>query len=87
MSHRVIAFDTLDTESTAEIQALDAADLEGLGRENRESGLDVNLAGAQLVSGQVRIAVRGCDDLEVIQHYFKRPVRWVTRRELLASAR
>tara|TARA_R110001583_G_scaffold42134_8_gene133983 strand:- start:964 stop:1149 length:186 start_codon:yes stop_codon:yes gene_type:complete len=57
-----------------------------LGREFDESGLVVDLAGAKLIDGEIRIAVMGCFELESIQYYFSQPIRWVTRRELLASA-
>ena len=59
-SHKtiVIAFETTDFETVAEIQACDAADLHGLSEAHRDTGMDVNLAGAQIQSGIVSITYR-----------------------------
>lgn len=77
MSHKtiVIAFETTDFETVAEIQACDAADLHGLSEAHRDTGMDVNLAGAQIQSGIVSITVTNPLDLDGIQHYFNRRIR------------
>lgn len=87
MVHRVIAFKALDIANTADTQARSVADTEGLNCEYQERGLFVDLAGAQIVAGEIRIGVVGTGSLESIQRHFNCPVRWVSRRELLQVAR
>jgi hypothetical protein len=84
-NHRVIAFATTDLESTPDIQALDAADVDGLGREHRDSGLDVHLKDAQLRGEEVWVPIAGPGGLDSVQHYFSPKVRWVSRGEMLKS--
>lgn len=84
-THRVIAFATTDLESAPEIQAMDAADVDGLGREYRDSGLDVHLTDAQRRGEEIWVPIAGPGDLESVQHYFSAKVRWVSRGEMLAS--
>lgn len=85
MTFRVIAFEVEDSETPAKIQALEAADINGLSLEFQQTGMEVDLTEARMVGCQVRIAVKGSDDIESIQRYFNQPVRWVTRRELLEA--
>jgi hypothetical protein len=84
-THRVIAFATTDLESAPEIQAMDAADVDGLSREYRDSGLDVHLIDAQRRGEEIWVPIAGPGDLESVQHYFSPKVRWVSRGEMLLS--
>lgn len=70
----VIAFETTDSETVTEIQACDATDLHGLSEAHPDTGMDVNVAGAQIQSGMVRITVTNPLDLDEIQHYFNRQI-------------
>lgn len=82
---QAIAFKTTDNESSPELQALDAADIDGLGKMYRETGLDVNLSGAQRRGSEIWVSVAGVSDLDELQHYFTPTIRWVSRAELLNS--
>lgn len=84
-NHCVIAFATTDLESAPDIQALNAADVDGLGRENRDSGLDVHLKDAQRRGEEIWVPIVGAKHLDVVQHYFSPKIRWVSRGEMLKS--
>ncbi|TBW57403.1 hypothetical protein EZI54_07025 [Marinobacter halodurans] len=84
-NHRVIAFPTTDLESAPDIQALDAANVDGLGREYRDSGLDVHLKDAQRRGEEIWVPIAGPGELETVQHYFSPKVRWVSRGEMLKN--
>jgi hypothetical protein len=84
-NQRVISFATTDLETAPDIQVLDAADVDGLGREYRDSGLDAQLKDAQLRGEEVWVPIAGPGGLDIVQHYFSPEVRWVSRGEMLNS--